>query len=156
MRTLAQLMSQYNSDGELSWIGVRPERRGEMKPLAEVEATPNGLTGDRHITGGKRSVTLIQQEHLDVISSLVGGVKIEPALLRRNLVVSGINLLALRSRRFRIGQAVLEGTGICAPCSRIEEVLGTGGYNAMRGHGGITAKIFSPGVMKIGDEVSPV
>lgn len=67
--------------------------------------------------------------------------------------MSGINLLALHDRRFRIGSALLEGTGLCHPCSRMEEALGQGGYNAMRGHGGITARVLEGGLVQIGDRV---
>jgi MOSC domain-containing protein YiiM len=76
-----------------------------------------------------------------------------PELTRRNIVVSGINLLALKDRRFQIGGAVLEATGPCEPCSRMEENLGPGGYNAMRGHGGITARVVEEGTIRVGDEV---
>ena len=34
------------------------------------------------------------------------------------------------------------------------EVLGEGGYNAVRGHGGITARVIAPGIAIIGDNVS--
>ena len=68
-------------------------------------------------------------------------------------MVRGINLLTLKGKTFRIGAALLQYTGECHPCSRMEENLGSGGYNAMRGHGGITAKILESGVIKTGDEV---
>ena len=69
----------------------------------------------------------------------------QPDLVRRNLVVEGINLLALKGRLVRIGEAVLEVTGECHPCSRMEQALGVGGYNAMRGQGGLTARVMVGG-----------
>jgi MOSC domain-containing protein YiiM len=98
-------------------------------------------------------VTLIQREHLNVIAGLLRRDGISPELTRRNLVVSGVNLLALKGERFRVGEVLLEGTGPCEPCSRMEENLGPGGYNAMRGHGGITARVLEGGVLRIGDTV---
>lgn len=78
--------------------------------------------------------------------------QVRPEQLRRNIVVSGINLLALKNQSFQLGEAVLESTGPCHPCSRMEEALGAGGYNAMRGHGGITARVISPGNVQVGDK----
>ena len=98
---------------------------------------------------------MIQWEHLSVIAALVGEDDVDPALLRRNIAVSGINLLGLRNVHFRIGGAVLRGTGVCAPCSRMEETLGRGGYSAVRGHGGITAEVIRPGPIGLGDLVVP-
>jgi MOSC domain-containing protein YiiM len=115
-----------------------------------------GLTGDHRAIrpGSKRQVTLIQAEHLMAVARILGRDTVDPALSRRNLMVSGINLLALADREFRIGAVVLLGTGRCAPCSRMGEALGTGGFNAMRGHGGITAVVVRGGIVRVGDPVT--
>jgi MOSC domain-containing protein YiiM len=98
-------------------------------------------------------VTLIQSEHLSAVAQILAKPEVLATSVRRNIVVSGINLFALRDRRFRIGDVLLEGAGTCDPCSRMEEVLGLGGYNAMRGHGGIVCRILEGGTMRIGDAV---
>jgi len=130
-----------------------------MSVVPEVEViAQRGLSGDRTAqrSGGERQVTLFQFEHLAVIASLLGRDQVLPEQLRRNLAVSGINLLALRSGRFTIGGLTFQGTGPCAPCRRLEETLGPGGFNASRGHGGITARVLGDGWIRIGDEVLPV
>ncbi len=138
----------------MEWIGVRAKKRAPLNTVSIVQVLPLGLVGD-HYAGrsGNRSVTLIQQEHIETIASLLHKEKIDPADLRRNIVVSGINLLALKGREFKIGTAVLKMTGLCHPCSRMEETFGDGGYNAVRGHGGIKASVIIPGEIKLQDKV---
>jgi MOSC domain-containing protein YiiM len=157
MDDLKALIARFPRSGRLEWIGLRPRYRAPVESVQSADAvTEHGLTGDHSGArpGGKRQVTLIQFEHLSVVAQLLGADAIAPERLRRNLLISGINLLALREREFRIGEVVLLGTGTCAPCSRIEEALGTGGLNAMRGHGGITARILSGGTLRVGDPVT--
>ena len=152
--SLAEMMARHARDGRVSWIGLRPARRETMEPRDRVEITEAGLVGDR-ARAGKRAVTLIQAEHLPVIASLAELDAVGPELLRRNIVVEGLNLLAFRKARLRIGSALLQIEGPCAPCSRMEVALGQGGYNAMRGHGGVCASVVEPGFVAIGDRVRP-
>ncbi len=113
-----------------------------------------GLIGDRYNgSSGKRQVTLMQWEHLSVLESLMGKA-IVPELLRRNLVIKGINLLALKNQQFRIGEVVFQTSGFCHPCSKMEQLLGVGGYNAMRGHGGLTAQVLTGGLLRVGDSLT--
>ncbi|WP_281824612.1 MOSC domain-containing protein [Jannaschia rubra] len=154
MRTLRDLMATHTRDGRLDWIGLRPARREPMVPVDRAEVEERGLSGDRHPSPGKRAVTLIQSEHLPVISALCAG-PVTPENLRRNLVVSGINLAALRGGDIRIGTCVLHLEGPCAPCSRMEETLGGGGYSAVRHHGGWCASVVRPGTVALGDPVVP-
>jgi len=155
---LAALLGAFPRAGSVDWIGVRPGRRQPVVVVPEVAAEVGmGLAGDRWRprTGGvgRRQVTLIQAEHLPAIAALSGHDRVDPALLRRNLVVSGINLLALKGRRVQVGEAVLVVTSPCEPCSRMEEALGEGGYNAMRGHGGWNAAVAVGGSIAVGSPV---
>jgi MOSC domain-containing protein YiiM len=128
-----------------------------MHALKETMAIAGqGIEGDRYHSSGNRQVTLIQAEHLTVIASFLGNDHVDPSVLRRNIVVRGLNLLTLKSKKFRLGNAVLEYSGECHPCSRMEEILGPGGYNAMRGHGGILARILETGIVRVGDSVIPI
>lgn len=157
MDTLAQLRGRHARDGTLVWIGLRPAKQAELiEPDQAALDEHDGLVGD-HWAGRrsrKRQLTLIQAEHLPAIAALADHESVAPALLRRNLMVEGVNLLALREQRFHIGSVVLEGTGHCHPCSRMEKALGPGGYNAVRGHGGITARVVSGGTIRLGDTIS--
>ncbi|MCC1491827.1 MOSC domain-containing protein [Cognatishimia sp. F0-27] len=154
MRSLAELRRSFPGPGRIDWIGVRPERLAPLESVAEGVVAETGLVGD-HSRAGKRALTLIQAEHLPAIASLIGREVLAPELLRRNIVVSGINLTALREFGIRIGSVVLEITAPCAPCSRMERDLGPGGYNAMRGHGGWCARVEQGGLLRLGDPVHP-
>jgi len=153
------LKSRFPRSGRLEWIGVRSQRRGPVRVVRETTAdVETGLAGDHYGpgTGGSRQVTLVHAEHLPAVAHLCGLEDLSPELLRRNLVVSGVNLLALEGMRFRIGAAVLAGTGLCRPCQRMEEVLGAGGYNAMCGRGGLTARVIQSGRLQVGDPVEVI
>ena len=153
---MKELLDSLPQVGKVQWIGIRARRYEDLTSLESVIALKDqGLQGDHYKgkPGSKRQVTLIQQEHLSAVAAMLGKEGIDPNLTRRNIVISGINLHALKDRVFKIGAVMLEGTGDCAPCSRMEQNLGAGGWNAMRGHGGITARVLEGGEMKLGDEV---
>ena len=164
MKELRHLVAEFARAGRLEVILLRPARGEPVLRPQECRAVEGlGLEGDRTASGrgaGKRQVTLLQAEHLPVVAALLGRDAIDPADLRRNLVVSGVNLLAARSLfsdqplRLLLGpEVVLEVTGPCEPCSKMEERLGPGAYNALRGHGGVTARILRGGRMAVGDQV---
>ena len=145
------------SPGTLTWIGLRTQRRGQISTVEHARAiATQGLEGDHRMAktpGSARQVTLISEEFIGQIAHFTGHDRIDPVLLRRNLVVHGINLNALRHQRFQIGDALFEATALCHPCSRMETALGKGGVAAMLGHGGLCARILTTGVISVGDRV---
>ncbi len=177
--TLRDLTRHFPHPGRVEAILLRPARGAPATQVQSAEAiATQGLAGDRSATRSlesrrsgfsrasplarpapttppsKRQITLIQSEHLPVIAALCAmtATDLDPAILRRNLVISGINLIAARSLfadqplHLLIGnQVVLEITGPCDPCSKMEAALGPGAYNAMRGHGGMTARVITGG-----------
>ena len=165
--SLRELTTQFAQAGKLNAIYLRPARSiACVKTSIATALTGCGLQGDRaslaasrNPLGSNRQVTLIQAEHIAVISSLMNK-PFDAALLRRNLVVSGINLLAAKSlfkdqpMHLTIGDVVLEITGPCEPCSKMEATIGKGAYNAMRGHGGVNARVIKGGELRLGDCVN--
>jgi MOSC domain-containing protein YiiM len=158
-----ELLAELPQVGRLESISLRTHRHGPVVSVDAVQAIAGlGLDGD-HRTHGRdpsptasRQVTLIQAEHLPVVAALAGIDRIDATQTRRNLLVSGINLAALRTARFSIGGVVLEGSGHCHPCSIMETTIGPGALQAMRGHGGITARIVEGGRLQVGDEVRAI
>jgi MOSC domain-containing protein YiiM len=159
MHNIHDLRAARHLRGRVEAIIVRADSRRPARAIDATRAIAGiGLEDDRLGRRGaaelsKRQVTLIQREHLPVIAQLAQVPAVEAVALRRNLVVSGLNLLALKNLKLRVGEALLEIIGPCHPCSRMEEAIGTGGYAAMRGHGGMTARVLEGGAIRVGDEV---
>ncbi|MEM7470319.1 MAG: MOSC domain-containing protein [Pseudomonadota bacterium] len=155
MSELRALMRSHPYAGTVTWIGLRSERLAPIHVAEEAEINLMGLKGDHHSAQSPRALTLIQAEHLPVIAALTR-TEITPEMLRRNIVISGINLTALRHDTLQLGTAQIKLTKPCAPCSRMERTIGPGGYNAMRGHGGWYAEVITPGHVTLHDNLDPI
>ncbi len=159
MQKVAELKRHFPNAGKVEWIGVRSHRGSDIEEKSYIDAIiDRGLVGDKAGArpGGKRQVTIFQAEYLQVIHSLLPELDLSYANLRRNIVVSGINLNALKECQIKMGAATLEITGLCHPCSKLESQLGKGVFNALRGHGGLTAKVTESGLIALNDSVQVV
>src|SRR6187200_459220 len=105
MRTIRELNAPPCVEGRVEAIVVRADSRSTAQRIDSTLALAGiGLADDRLGRRGEaelstRQVTLIQAEHLPVIAQLAGVAEVDPVRLRRNIVVSGINLLALRNAK---------------------------------------------------------
>ncbi|MBC7696732.1 MAG: MOSC domain-containing protein [Bacteroidia bacterium] len=168
-QTLPSISQTMPQIGKLEAIIVRPARHvAAIEVRRTIAIADVGLLHDRRgiaskngtVKASNRQVTLIQAEHIDVIAKIMRLPALEASLLRRNLVISGINLLAIKPlfkhqvHYLQIGEVLLEITGSCAPCSRMEVLLWEGGYNAVRGHGGVNARVMIGGELNVGDAVN--
>lgn len=150
------LLDVFPRPGRVTWIGLAPARRAPIQVVDSARLVAGqGLVGDHH-TGRNRQLTLIMAEHLPVIAALVGLDAVAPEQTRRNIVVEGINLVALKGSPFRVGTALCEHTGPCTPCAFMEQTFGSGALNAMRGHGGICCRVLEDGDVAVGDPVAPI
>ena len=122
----------------------------DIKPLAELSRSGLVMVGNAALPASnlKEVVAYVKANpgKLSYASYSTGTVS-------HNLVVSGINLLALKNARLQVGGALLEIVGPCQPCSRMEETIARGGYAAMRGHGGMTARVITTGLISVGSVV---
>jgi MOSC domain-containing protein YiiM len=151
--------------GTVAAIFVAPEAEATPLQINEVlTVLERGLEGDRYFfgrgsfsrwPGEGRDLTLFETEAIDAILR-EHGIDLSEGRSRRNVETVGIDLNDLNGRRFRIGEAVLRGARLCAPCRHLERLVGPGTYDAMLGRGGLRANILEGGVIRVGDVIEPL
>jgi MOSC domain-containing protein YiiM len=128
-------------------------------PTLEVVAG-RGVRGDRyfdHQPDFKGQITFVARETLERVWAelAIPAGRRDIAATRRNVVTSGIDLIALIGREFSIGGVRFLGTEECKPCSWMDRAIGDGAEARLRGHGGLRARILSDGVLRVGP-VEPI
>lgn len=150
-------ISRQLNCGRLEWIGLRPAHKQPMIEVDQVYAIAGlGLEGDHRCEktpGSARQVTLISYEYIQQLAEKINQEKINPTLLRRNLVISGLDMDLLRFQQLKIGDAIFETSALCHPCSRMDQALGEGTKESMMGLGGLCAKILQSGIIRVGDRI---
>ncbi|MGZ5038373.1 MAG: MOSC domain-containing protein [Usitatibacter sp.] len=140
-------------------IFVAPKRGAAMQSMDSVEALEGeGLRGDRYTAVKSRvasshQVTLIEAENIDHFTRSTG-LALAPDGPRRNIVTRGVRLNGLEGKRFRIGQAVLEGMELCEPCTLFAKRTHREVLEAFAGRGGLRARVVSGGKIGVGDAIS--
>jgi len=113
-----------------------------------------GLEGDwRSRKGRGRQITLIEAESLEFVTDALKLKTIPEGASRRQVVVQGIALNDTVGKRLKLGPLLIEVTGLCEPCKRMESAIGPGAWWAMNNRGGVCGRIIEGGILRPGDEV---
>jgi len=147
--------------GVVEGIYVAPKGSAAMERVEEVRTIEGcGIDGDRYCKGtgfwtpygDVCEVTLISSEDLDYIQNELG-ISVKNGEHRRNIVTHGINLSGLRKKRFRIGKTVLEYDRPRPPCRHVQDLTQPGMTRALKGRGGICARVVEGGVLRTQDAI---
>jgi len=148
--------------GVVEGIFLAPEGGARMKSVEVATALEGcGLEGDRYCAGTGHwsrfgrfcEVTFIAAEDLDDIERETG-VSVKNGEHRRNVVTRGINLKSRRrGEPFGVGEVVFEYRGPRSVCRYIERLTEPGMTQALKGRGGICARVIENGTVRVGDEI---
>jgi MOSC domain-containing protein YiiM len=143
--------------------GIFVTSRGSA-PMERVEAVRTiegcGIEEDRYCEGtgfwtgygDVCQVTLIEGEDLDHIEAELG-IRVNDGQHRRNIITRGIRLLELRRKRFRVGETLLEFDRSRPPCKHVQNLSEPGMTRALKGRGGICARVIEGGVIRAQDAI---
>jgi MOSC domain-containing protein YiiM len=151
--------------GFVEGVFLAPEAGTEMQSVQAATALEGcGLEGDRYCAGSGHwsrfgrvcEVTFIAAEDLHNIERETG-VGVKQGEHRRNVVSRGISLKAFRrGERFRVGEVAFEYRGPRSVCRYIERLTEPGMTQALKGRGGICARVIENGTLRVGDEIEVV
>jgi MOSC domain-containing protein YiiM len=127
-------------------------------PLVEVDriecVAGHGIRGDRfydYRDDYKGQITFFASEVFERLAAHFGLRDKSAGALRRNVVVSGVNLNDLIGEEFSIQGVRLRGTGHCKPCYWMNYAVAPGTEEFLQGNGGLRAQILSDGVIAVGE-----
>jgi MOSC domain-containing protein YiiM len=148
-------------NGVVEEIYVAPRGSAAMGRVEEVRTIEGcGIEGDRYCEGtgfwtpygDVCQVTLIEGEDLDYIENELG-IRVKSGEHRRNIVTRGIRLKDVRRKRFRIGETVLEYDRPRPPCRHVQDLSEPGMTRALKGRGGICARVVEGGRIRTRDAI---
>ena len=111
-----------------------------------------GIEGDRYLDfkdDYKGQVTFFASEVYERLCAQFGIRDKSPDIFRRNIITEGSDLNALIGTEFEVQGVRFLGTQECAPCHWMNTVFAEGAEEAMKGHGGLRAKILNDGVLRV-------
>jgi hypothetical protein len=154
MEESCQILAIYLSPGH-NFFG----RHNEVPLAHEVVSVPTvecvagrGLVGDRFFgfkSGYKGQITFFSAEVYESLCKALGVEATPPSVLRRNVITTGVDLNDWIGKTFSIQGVVFEGTEECRPCYWMDSAFAPGAEAAMRGQGGLRARILEGGTLRV-------
>ena len=145
-------MSQSN-EGSVVSMRLNVGSRKAMKEVDRARViTGQGIEGDRHLkedgSRSRRQILLMDRETL-------GDFSLDDGIIRENITVVGMDFASLEAGdRVSIGEdVVLEITGECEPCARMDEIR-SGLQHELDGRRGMLAYAENGGLISVGDVIS--
>lgn len=156
--------------GKLLFIHIADSASQDMKELNQAELVAGkGIKGDRYYSGTGnyshipdiREVTIIEKEVLDALEQNQPPLQDKSIILRphehrRNLTTEGVPLNYLVGKRFKIGDAILEGGRLNFPCKYLEDLLKRKLVLPLYNRSGLNCKIIQSGTITQGDLIEPL
>ena len=134
-------------------IHLAPGTRLSTRPVDAVEAEAGkGLVGDRYHGSRHRQVTVQSRTALDQAAAKLG-YEFDSGATRRNITVDAGDIPTTPGARLRIGDVELEVVRVAAPCRLMEEAVGPGATDALRGRAGSACRVLTSGTIRVGDRV---
>lgn len=125
-----------------------------MVEVAEVRCLAGrGIEGDRFFDfkdDYKGQVTFFAIETHERLCALFGVRDKSPCVFRRNVITCGVDLNGLIGQEFEVQGVRFLGTQESTPCHWMNEAFAAGAEEALRGHGGLRARILSDGILRAG------
>ncbi|HEX3931963.1 MAG TPA: MOSC domain-containing protein [Nocardioides sp.] len=134
-------------------IYVARAARLPMQERTSVEVeTGKGIVGDRYHGTGFRQVTVQSAAALAHAASEYGA-PVPVGLTRRNLTIDEGEVPTAPGRLIRVGPVLLEVVCIRQPCQRLDDAIGPGVKEVLRGRAGSLCRVLEGGTVQVGDPV---
>jgi MOSC domain-containing protein YiiM len=124
-----------------------------IKKFDSVECLAGrGLKGDRyldHKEDFKGQITFFDWAVYQRIRREFNCPELDPARFRRNILTEGVDLNSLIGQRFTLQGVEFEGSEECRPCYWMDEAVAPGVFEALKGFGGLRARILNDGMLHV-------
>ena len=139
---------------EHNFFGHHGQPAGEA-PVEELHKAElvagEGIQGDRFFgfkEDYKGQITFFSREVYEALCARFQVWDRPPSVFRRNVIVSGVDLNTLISREFEVQGLRFTGVCECTPCHWMDQAFHPGAEEALKGCGGLRAKILSSGTLR--------